>query len=146
MRRFHFSGRCVTACTSILLLVLHACKKASESKEKSSKKAPVAVHATQQRQALNTMARMLRELAAATPEASASSATRAAALLTHLQGIPTADLPESLGEPWLEMTAVLKLAAQSGEAIDPGLQQRGEAAAAALNAALVAEGLTDFRF
>ena len=145
MRRFRFPGRSASACAAILL-VLPACKKASESRDKSSKKAPVTVHATQQRQALNTMARMLRELAAATPEASASPASRAATVLAHLQSIPTADLPESIYAPWQEMTAVLKLTAQSAAAIDPGLHQRGGAAAAALNAALAAEGLTEFRF
>ncbi len=126
--------------------MLPACKKAPESKEKSSKKAAVAVHATQQRHALNTLARTLRELAAATPEASATSAARAATLLAHLRSVPTADLPESLRASWQEMTAVLGLAAQSGPTVGPGLQQRGGAAAAALNAALAAEGLTDFRF
>ena len=137
--------RSVTACAAILL-VLPACKKASESKEKSSKKALVAVHATQQRQALNTMARAIRELAATTPEPSATSTARATSLLAHLQTVPTSDLPESLRAPWLEMTAVLELASQSGPTIGPGLHQRGEAAVAALNAALAAEGLTDFRF
>ena len=145
MRRSRFSGRPVTACAAILL-VLPACKKASESKEKPAKKAAVAVQATQERQALNTMARTLRELASATPEASATAAARAAALLAHLRSIPTADLPEALRASWQEMTAVLELAAQSGPSVAPGLQQRGEAAAAALNAALAAEGLTDFRF
>ena len=92
------------------------------------------------------MVRTLRELAAANPEASATSATRAATLLAHLRSVPTTDLPETFRAPWLEMTAVLGLAAQSGPTIDPGIHQRGEAAAAALNAALAAEGLTDFRF
>ena len=145
MRRFRFPGRSASACAAILL-VLPACKKASEFKEKSSKKAPVTVHATQQRQALNTMVRTLRELAAATPESSGTAPARAANLVAHLRSVPTTDLPETLRAPWLEMTAVLGLAAQSGPTFGPGLHQRGEAAAAALNAALAAEGLTDFRF
>lgn len=133
------------ACAAVLLILL-GCKKVSESKDKSAKKTPVAVQATQHRQALNMLARTLRELAAATPDVSASPPARAATLLARLRSVPSADLPEALRSPWLEMTAVLEAAAQSGPNIGPGLQQRGEAAATALNAALAAEGLTEFRF
>jgi hypothetical protein len=126
--------------------VLPACKKASESKEKPAKKAAVAVQATLERQALNTMARTLRELAAATPEPTASPAARAATLLVHFGNVRVGELPEALRAPWLEMTAVLQAATQSGPGIGPPLKQRGEAAAAALNAALAGEGLTEFRF
>lgn len=132
-----------------LALALPACKKDPEPREKSSKKPPAAVQGAKQRQALNALSVALREIAASAPEhavSPADPATRAGAVLAGLRSIPAADLPESLRGPWQEMTKVLEEASRSTGAVSDGLRQRGEAAAAGLNGALAAEGLTDFRF
>ena len=107
----------------------------------------MAARATEERQALNNVSRLLRELSAAAPDATITPAARAAAILIKIQSVPAANLPESLRAPWQEMTVVLEAAAESTpEGISADLRRRGEAAAATLNAALAAQGLTDFRF
>lgn len=107
----------------------------------------MAARATEERQALNNVSRLLRELSAAAPDATITPAARAAAILIKIQSVPAANLPESLRAPWQEMTAVLEAAAESPATAFPApLRQRGDAAASSLNAALAAHGLTDFRF
>ena len=124
-----------------------SCGKKPEGKPKPLKKEAAAAQASGERQALNNISRLLRELAAAPSDPAAPPAARAAAMLAKLQSIPAVTLPDALRGPWQEMGAVLEAAAQSNTpGLTDALRRRGEAAALALNAALAAEGLTDFRF
>ena len=132
----------------LLGCLLSSCGKKSPGELKAPKKEMAAARASKERRALNHITAVLRELAAA-PSAGTTAAARAAHILTKLQSVPIADLPESIQSPWQEMTAVLAAAAAAGDSsssVPAVLRQRGEAAAAALNTALAAEGLTDFRF
>ena len=144
---FSVSGRS-PALWILLGCVLSSCGQKLPGELKAPKKEMAAARASKERRALNHITAVLRELVAA-PSAGTTAAARAAHILTKLQSVPIADLPESLQAPWQEMTAVLAAAASAGDSsssVPAVLRQRGEAAAAALNTALAAEGLTDFRF
>lgn len=146
MKVFSASGRRAAVCV-LLAFACASCGKKPAAKTKAPKKEAAATHASGERQALNSVSRLLRELASTPPDPSSTPAARAAVMLSKLRSVPVATLSESLRPHWQEMTTVLEAAAQSNAPdISAPLRQRGEAAANALNAALAAEGLTDFRF
>ena len=138
---------CPAALCILFGFVMGACGYKPTAKVKPLKKAAAAALVRGERQALNSVSHVLRDLAASAPDPAAPSSARAAGILSKLRSVPAAALPASLRSPWQEMIAILEAAAQSTTSGIPDLlRQRGGAAAQTLNAAMAAEGLNEFRF
>ena len=135
------------ACSGLLLCVADtACRKVEPKPPKAKRTIEVVGEVSGQRQALNALAALLRQLAAA-PPGDPTPALRAAQLHRQLLTIPTAHLSSNLRTALDAMlAALLAVSTSPGGALPPGLQKQGADAAAALNQALTAEGLTEFRF
>ena len=146
MRHFLLTNP-ITVCL-VLSLAAPSCHREDPKppKAKSKKSSEVVVDVFQQRQAFNSLTTVLRQLAASPPGES-TSARRAAHLRTQLLTIPTAHLSPALRQALDSMLQALAAAESNPAAVVPAdLQKQGAEAAAALNQALAAEGLMEFKF